>query len=179
MLPFLAGLAVGTALTILYAKRDEVKKAVSSPAFKGKVEDTKRASIRAFDDVKDKTKQIFANLKGEIPKNSKSAKSTAEKTPAKRGRKAGAKSTTTAKSSADKGTATKTTRAKRGTGTKSTTTRAKRGTATAKSTTGTKTRAKRATTTRAKQTTASAPTSATNPSENSVVSTSNADTNLI
>lgn len=163
MLPFLAGLAVGTALTILYAKRDEVKKAVSSPAFKGKVEDTKRASIRAFDDVKDKAKQIFANLKGETPKNSKSAKSTAKKNPAKRGRKAGAKSTTTAKSTTS--TATKTTRAKRGTGTKSTA--------------GTKTRAKRATTTRAKQTTASAPTSATNPSENSVVSTSNADTNLI
>lgn len=168
MLPFLAGLAVGTALTILYAKRDEVKKAVSSPEFKGKVEDTKRASIRAFDDVKDKAKQIFANLKGETPKNSKSAKSTAEKTPAKRGRKASAKSTTTtAKSVANKGTATKTTRAKRGTAT------------TAKSATGTKTHTKRTTTTRTKQTTASAATNATNSSEKSVVSTSNADTNLI
>lgn len=93
MLPFLAGLAVGSALTILYAKREDVKKAINSPAFKDKVKETKRLSQQALSDVKDKMNSLLTNFKGENPTqkskkatNSKS-KSAETKTPSKRGRK--------------------------------------------------------------------------------------------
>lgn len=130
MLPFLAGLAVGTALTILYAKRDEVKKAFNSPEFQGKVEETKRASKRAFDDVKDKVgslgladkaKEIFANLKGEKGKKApKNSKASTEKSASKS--TAGRKTSTKSKTTSPKTKRTTSTRAKRSTKTATNTT---------------------------------------------------------
>lgn len=127
MLPFLAGLAVGSALTILYAKREEVKKAINSPAFKDKVKETKRLSQQALSDVKDKMNSLLTNFKGENPtqkpkkaSNSKS-KSAEVKAPSKRGRKkesptskdVAVPKTTATKSRAKKSPAKKSTTAKR------------------------------------------------------------------
>lgn len=145
MLPFLAGLAVGSALTILYAKREEVKKAINSPAFKDKVKETKRLSQQALSDVKDKMNSLLTNFKGENPTqkpkkatNSKS-KSAEVKAPSKRGRKK--KSPTSKDVAVPKTTATKTTatksRAKKSPAKKSTT--AKRTKKAAPSTTATPT----------------------------------------
>lgn len=137
MLPFLAGLAVGSALTILYAKRDEVKKTLSSPAFKDKLEQTKNASQQALSNVATRAKEIFANFSTENnpqkpKKTAAKATTKAEKSPRKRrtsvkakevettpskgtrktsaaAKSTKAKSTTTAKSTAKKATAKKTT----------------------------------------------------------------------
>lgn len=140
MLPFLAGLAVGSALTILYAKREEVKKAINSPAFKDKVKETKRLSQQALSDVKDKMNSLLTNFKGENPtqkpkkaSNSKS-KSAEVKAPSKRGRKK--KSPTSKDVAVPKTTATKS-RAKKSPAKKSTT--AKRTKKAAPSTTATPT----------------------------------------
>lgn len=100
MLPFLAGLAVGSALTILYAKRDEVKKTLSSPAFKDKVEQTKIASQQALSNVTSRAKEIFANFSAENKpqKPKKAATKTAakaEKSPRKRKTSVKAKETET------------------------------------------------------------------------------------
>lgn len=126
MLPFLAGLAVGSALTILYAKREEVKKAINSPAFKDKVKETKRLSQQALSDVKDKMNSLLTNFKGENPtqkpkKASNSKSKSADKAPSKRGRKkesptskdVAVPKTTATKSRAKKSPAKKSTTAKR------------------------------------------------------------------
>ena len=78
---FILGIVAGAALGVLYTKRDEVKKAFGSPEFKGKVNETKRASKRVLDEAKDKVESFLAS---EAPK--------------RRGRKPGvkAKATTTA-----------------------------------------------------------------------------------
>ena len=78
---FILGIVAGAALGVLYTKRDEVKKAFGSPEFKGKVDETKRASKRVLDEAKDKVESFLAS---EAPK--------------RRGRKPGvkAKATTTA-----------------------------------------------------------------------------------
>lgn len=109
MLPFLAGLAVGSALAILYAKRDEVKKTLSSPAFKDKVEQTKIASQQALSNVTSRAKEIFANFsaenKAQKPKKATSKTAAkAEKSPRKRRTSVKAKETQTP----SKGTATTT-----------------------------------------------------------------------
>lgn len=135
MLPFLAGLAVGSALTILYAKREDVKKAINSPAFKDKIKETKRLSQQALSDVKDKMNSLFTNFKGENPTqkpkkatNPKNKSTEAKTTPSKRGRKK--KSTTSESVAVPKTTATRTratkTTAKKSTAKKSTTKRATR-----------------------------------------------------
>lgn len=78
---FILGIVAGAALGVLYTKRDEVKKAFGSPEFKGKVNETKRASKRVLDEAKDKVESFLAS-----------------ETPKRRGRKPGvkAKATTTA-----------------------------------------------------------------------------------
>lgn len=78
---FILGIVAGAALGVLYTKRDEIKKAFGSPEFKGKVDETKRASKRVLDEAKDKVESFLAS---EAPK--------------RRGRKPGvkAKATTTA-----------------------------------------------------------------------------------
>ena len=78
---FILGIVAGAALGVLYTKRDKVKKAFGSPEFKGKVNETKRASKRVLDEAKDKVESFLAS---EAPK--------------RRGRKPGvkAKATTTA-----------------------------------------------------------------------------------
>lgn len=78
---FILGIVAGAALGVLYTKRDEVKKAFGSPEFKGKVDETKRASKRVLDEAKDKVESFLAS-----------------ETPKRRGRKPGvkAKATTTA-----------------------------------------------------------------------------------
>lgn len=139
MLPFLAGLAVGSALTLLYAKREEVKKAINSPAFKDKVKETKRLSQQALSDVKDKMNSLLTNFKGENPtqkpkKASNSKSKSADKAPSKRGRKK--KSPTSKDVAVPKTTATKS-RAKKSPAKKSTT--AKRTKKAAPSTTATPT----------------------------------------
>lgn len=96
MLPFLAGLALGSALTILYAKRDEVKKTLSSPAFKDKVEQTKIASQQALSNVTSRAKEIFANFssaKAEKSPRKTRVKAKEAQTPSKDTRKATTKST--------------------------------------------------------------------------------------
>lgn len=106
MLPFLTGLVVGSALTLLYTKKDELKKAVNSPAFKDKVQHTKDVSQQTYNDVKDKVealhlkdkaKELFARFKGE-----------GIKTTPKSATKSPAKSKTTRKTSAKKSPAKKT-----------------------------------------------------------------------
>ena len=78
---FILGIVAGAALGVLYTKRGGVKKAFGSPEFKGKVNETKRASKRVLDEAKDKVESFLAS---EAPK--------------RRGRKPGvkAKATTTA-----------------------------------------------------------------------------------
>ena len=78
---FILGIVAGAALGVLYTKRDEVKKAFGSSEFKGKVDETKRASKRVLDEAKDKVESFLVS---EAPK--------------RRGRKPGvkAKATTTA-----------------------------------------------------------------------------------
>lgn len=78
---FILGIVAGAALGVLYTKRDEIKKAFGSPEFKGKVDETKRASKRVLDEAKDKVESFLVS---EAPK--------------RRGRKPGvkAKATTTA-----------------------------------------------------------------------------------
>ena len=75
---FILGIVAGAALGVLYTKRDEVKKAFGSPEFKGKVDETKRASKRVLDEAKDKVESFLAS---EAPK--------------RRGRKPGVKAKTT------------------------------------------------------------------------------------
>lgn len=88
MLPFLAGLAVGSALTLLYTRRDELKQAVNSPAFKDKMQHTKDLSKQAYNNVKDKVeafnlsdkaKEIFARFKGESTQKQNTTKSATKK----------------------------------------------------------------------------------------------------
>lgn len=159
MLPFLAGLAVGSALTILYAKRDEVKKTLSSPAFKDKLEQTKNASQQALSNVATRAKEIFANFSTENnpqkPKKAAAKTATkAEKSPRKRRTSVKAKeveatpskgtrkTSAAAKSTKAKSTTAKSTRAK------SATKKAAEAKSTTKKATAKKTTAKKTTTRR-------------------------------
>lgn len=159
MLPFLAGLAVGSALTILYAKRDEVKKTLSSPAFKDKLEQTKNASQQALSNVATRAKEIFANFSTENnpqkPKKAAAKTATkAEKSPRKRRTSVKAKEEQTpSKGTRKTSAAAKSTKAKSTTTTKSTRAKSatKKGTeakSTAKKATAKKTTAKKTTTRR-------------------------------
>lgn len=160
MLPFLAGLAVGSALTILYAKRDEVKKTLSSPAFKDKLEQTKNASQQALSNVATRAKEIFANFSTENnpqkpKKTAAKATTKAEKSPRKRRTSVKAKEveTTPSKGTRKTSAAAKSTKAKSTTTAKSTRAKSatKKGTeakSTAKKATAKKTTAKKTTTRR-------------------------------
>lgn len=107
MLPFLTGLVVGSALTLLYTKRDELKKAVNSPAFKDKVQQTKDLSKQTYNDVKDKVealnlkdkaKEIFARFKSEGAQTSQKQSAGKSTTKSNATRKTSAKKSQTAKS---------------------------------------------------------------------------------
>lgn len=135
MLTFLAGLIVGGAATALYTKRDEVKKALTSPEFKAQVKRGKKAVAKAYEDAQSEAKRLAPKAKralNELKEGASELKEriskgrgtkSATKTPAKRGR-AAAKATTS--------------------GTSATKTPAKRGrTAATKTATATKAPAKR------------------------------------
>lgn len=62
-LPFLAGLAAGAALTLLYTKRDEVKKIVDSPAFQDNLQKGKEFSQKTFNNIKDKFEEVSPKIK--------------------------------------------------------------------------------------------------------------------
>lgn len=120
---FILGIVAGAALGVLYTKRDEVKKAFGSPEFKGKVDETKRASKRVLDEAKDKVESFLASeapkRRGRKPgvkakatttatktdKAAKASKATAEKGAKKVGRKANA---STGETAADASTGRKT-----------------------------------------------------------------------
>lgn len=154
MLPFLAGLAVGSALTILYAKRDEVKKTLSSPAFKDKLEQTKNASQQALSNVASRAKEIFANFSTENnpqkpKKTAAKATTKAEKSPRKRRTSVKAKEveTTPSKRTRKTSATAKSTKAK-STRAKSATKKGTEAKSTAKKATAKKTTAKKTTTRR-------------------------------
>lgn len=107
---FILGIVAGAALGVLYTKRDEVKKAFGSPEFKGKVDETKRASKRVLDEAKSFLASEAPKRRGRKPgvkakatttatktdKVAKSSKTTAEKGAKKVGRKAKASTNETA-----------------------------------------------------------------------------------
>lgn len=107
---FILGIVAGAALGVLYTKRDEVKKAFGSPEFKGKVNETKRASKRVLDEAKSFLASEAPKRRGRKPgvkakatttatktdKVAKSSKTTAEKGAKKVGRKAKASTNETA-----------------------------------------------------------------------------------
>lgn len=62
-LAFLTGLAVGAALTLLYTKREEVKKFVNSPDFQDNLQKGKDFSQKTFNNIKDKFEELSPKIK--------------------------------------------------------------------------------------------------------------------
>ncbi|TQR60363.1 hypothetical protein [Campylobacter troglodytis] len=76
-LPFLAGLAAGAALALLYTKKDKVKKIVNSPKVKENLQKGREFSQKTINNMKDKfeefspkikrgAKRIFADFKDNV-----------------------------------------------------------------------------------------------------------------
>ena len=61
-LAFLTGLAVGAALTLLYTKREEVKKFVNSPDFQDNLQKGKDFSQKTFNNIKDKFEELSPKI---------------------------------------------------------------------------------------------------------------------
>lgn len=77
-LPFIAGLAVGAGISLLYSKRDEVKKALDSKAFKDNVKKGKELSNKALKGIKDTFNEVSPKIKKSAKSAFKSLKSNLE-----------------------------------------------------------------------------------------------------
>ena len=62
---FLLGLVAGAAVSALFVKRDDIKKAFQSPEFQSNVERGKKQAKQAIDEVKDKAKELLDNISSE------------------------------------------------------------------------------------------------------------------